>query len=92
MIIWNAWACIKGLEGFIIIICSAWSCSELVRLDLPRVHRPIYNYGYFGLFTEIAIRKFLPGLAVVWSETFFKFCPLYVFVHFLPLFIRRIVP
>ena len=35
----------------------------------------------FGLFTEIAVCKFLLGLAVVWPETFL-FCPLYVFIHF----------
>ena len=34
-----------------------------------------------GLFTEIAVCKFLRGLAVVCSETFL-FCPLYVFIHF----------
>ena len=35
----------------------------------------------FGLFTEIAVCKFLHGLVVVWPETFL-FCPLYVFIHF----------
>ena len=35
----------------------------------------------FGLFTEIAVCKLLPGLAAVWPETFL-FCPLYVFIHF----------
>ena len=36
----------------------------------------------FGLFTEIAVCKFLCGLAVVWPKTFFISCPLYVFRHF----------
>ena len=46
----------------------------------------------FGLFTEIAVCKFLLGLAVVWPETFL-FCPLYVFIHFpAPFWIWRIVP
>ena len=35
----------------------------------------------FGLFTKIAVCKFLHGLVVVWPETFL-FCPLYVFIHF----------
>ena len=35
----------------------------------------------FGLFTEIAVCKSLPGLAAVWPETFL-FCPLYVLIHF----------
>jgi len=33
----------------------------------------------FGLFTEIAVCKFLFCLAAVWPDTFL-FCPLYVFI------------
>ena len=43
----------------------------------------------FGLFTEIAVSKFLYGLAVVRQETFL-FCPL--FIHFSASFLRHIVP
>ena len=45
----------------------------------------------FGLVTEIAVCKFLRGFAVMWPEKFL-FCPLYVFIHFLHFFVRRIVP
>ena len=35
----------------------------------------------FGLYTKIAVCKFLRGLVVVYSETIL-FCPLYVSIHF----------
>ena len=43
----------------------------------------------FGLFTEIAVCKFVHGLAVVWPKTFLL-CPL--FIHFSAFFVRHIVP
>ena len=36
----------------------------------------------FGLFTEIAVYKFLRGWRSYGPKPFFLFCPLYVFIHF----------
>ena len=36
----------------------------------------------FGLFTGIAVCKFLCGLVVVWPETFFILSIVFVFIHF----------
>ena len=44
----------------------------------------------FGLFTEIAVCKFLRGWRL-YSLNPFLFCPLYVFIHFSAAFVRRIV-
>ena len=45
----------------------------------------------FGLFTEIAVRKFVLGLAAVWPEIIFIFSSVcvYIFVH---RFVRRVMP
>ena len=51
----------------------------------------VYLLTTFGLFTEISVGKFVRILAVVRPETFL-FWPLYVFIHFLHLFVRRIGP
>ena len=40
----------------------------------------------FGLFTEIAVHIFLSDLAIVWPKTLL-FCPLFVCIHFLHLFV-----
>ena len=59
----------------------------------------MFVYLNYGLFTDIAVCKFLLGVVVVWPETFL-FC-LYIFLYmcvcvclysFLQLFVQHIVP
>ena len=56
-------------------MCILYMCILYIRVWLCLVT------DNFGLFTEIAVCKSLPGLAAVWPETFL-FCPLYVLIHF----------
>ena len=68
----NSWSHQCG--RIVIVIHTPWF-SSLHPLSII-----IIMTDNFGLFTEIAVCKFLLGLVVVWPETFLC-CPLYVFIH-----------
>ena len=63
----------------------AYVCiSVWVPLSLSSFERLVFSdlsFPLHGLFTEIAVSKFLHGLVVVLPETFL-FYPLYVLIHF----------